>query len=127
MTKTTTLDRPSTLPLRTSKWYITVEILQAPETSRGGIALPDEVRKAQETLSAVAKVVDLGPFANTAKTQSGMDYAKDKTNPKVGDFVFVGRYTGQDIRTKDGRLFKFINDYEVLGITEQPEEFIAYV
>lgn len=115
------------VPIKVSKWYLLTQVLEAKTTSAGGIALPASVIEAQQHLTVVAKVVGIGPLANKAKTRTGLNYEDDQTNPVLGDYVIAGRYVGMDVKTLDGRKFKFLNDYEVLGITTTPQEFVAYV
>lgn len=70
---------------------VLVQRLEAQETMKGGIILPDSAKKKQET----AKVVSVGPGKK-------LDDGKILPVPvKVGDVVLMDKYSGQEVSIDD--------------------------
>ena len=70
---------------------VLVKRLEAEETLKGGIILPDTAKKKQET----AEVIALGTGKKTKEGQ---------TIPipvKVGDMILMEKYSGQEVTTDD--------------------------
>lgn len=115
------------IPFDVLFWRIVLE-MPPPETkSKGGIVLPAEVLDAQKTLSVIGRVIAIGSMCFKHRTQGGLNYADEPHAPRIGEYVLVGRFVGQDFALKDGRRFKAIYDNECLIRTTTPEEFVAYV
>jgi len=82
--------------------------LEAEETAKGGIILPDTAKKKQET----AEVVAIGPGK------------KDKEGKLVppcvqkGQTVLVDKYAGQEVSLNDEELFVVRSD-DIIAIIEQ--------
>lgn len=115
------------LPLKMAFWRVLIEIEEPPEKTEGGIFLPDEVRNAEAVMSCVGRIADMGPLAFTARTSLGYDYGAMHVRPQIGDFVLVPKYGSRDVRLKDGRSYKILEDHEVLAVVTEPEEVVAYV
>lgn len=84
------------------------------EKTDGGVFLPDQMRKAEETASIVGFVMKLGPLAY-------QDEAKFPTGPwcKEGDWVVFRSYSGTRFRIH-GREFRLINDDSVEALVDDP-------
>lgn len=102
-------------------WRILVRPQVAKPMSKGGIALPDDAREAQDTLNYIGEVIALGALANKHPRLSG-----ELNYPKVGDWIAYGRYAGQIIWFKGTRLL-IINDDEVLMLVPDPSALKVYV
>lgn len=113
------------LPVLPVGWRILIEPVEIKRQTDSGIALPEEVIKAQQHLRYIGKVVAMGPLC----------YAKDdfKVRPgdspsypfcKVGDWVAFGKYAGQEVIGKrEGKAtrYKLVNDDEVLAVVQDPD------
>ena len=84
---------------------VLVKPLEAEETTKGGIVIPDTAKeKPQE-----AKVVAVGKGKREG----------DKVIPlevKVGDKVLYGKYSGTEIRGKDGEDYLILREDDILAI-----------
>lgn len=86
---------------------VLVQRLEAEETLKGGIILPDSAKKKQET----AKVVAVGP---------GKKLDDEKVIPvpvKVGDVVLMDKYSGQEV-TIDDEEFLILKADDIIAIIE---------
>lgn len=73
--------------------------LEAEETLKGGIILPDSAKKKQETVRIVA-------------------VAKDEENLKVGDHVLIDKYAGQEVEV-DGTEYVIVKTEDVIAAIEE--------
>lgn len=105
-------------------WRIMVEPIEVKKVTRGGLVLPDVTLEAQEYMRYVGQVVGMGALAyKHRKFEGGGPWCK------IGDWILHGRYAGQEaiVRGKDGvHGFRFVNDDEILAVTESPEKLIIY-
>lgn len=115
------------LPFKLMFWRVLVEIARAKEKTDGGIILTEDTRAAEEVHTVVGQVVDIGELAFTARTSLGYNYSELAIKPKVGDYVMIPKYGSRDLRLKDGRTFKLLEDYEILAVASHPEELAGYV
>jgi chaperonin GroES len=86
---------------------VLVQRLEAEETVRGGIIVPDTAKKKQET----AKVVSVG---------AGKADKNGKLLPmpvKVGDTILMDKYSGQEI-TLDDEDFVILRADDIIAIVE---------
>jgi chaperonin GroES len=82
--------------------------LEAQETMKGGIILPDSAKKKQET----AKVVAVGP---------GTTLDDGKILPvavKVGDVILMDKYSGQEVTLNDEE-FMILKADDIIAIIEE--------
>ena len=86
---------------------ILVEILEAEETSKGGIILPDTAKEEK----AEGVVIAVGSGARTDKGDV------QPLEVKKGDKVIFGKYSGDEILV-DGKKHKILKESEVLAIFE---------
>lgn len=85
---------------------IVVKPLEAENKSKGGILLPDSAKeKPQE-----AKVVAVGK----GKTLDNGTVAAPEV--KVGDKVLYGKYSGNEITTKEGEELLILREEDILAI-----------
>jgi chaperonin GroES len=86
---------------------VLVQRLEAEETVKGGIIVPDTAKKKQET----AKVVAVG---------TGKSDKDGKTIPcpvKVGDIILMDKYSGQEI-TLDDEEYVILRSDDIIAIVE---------
>lgn len=87
---------------------IIVEPLEAEEKSAGGILIPDTAKEKPQQGKVLAvgkgKVLDNGQVATP--------------EVKVGDVVLYGKYSGTEIKDKDGSSIFIIREDEVLAIVK---------
>lgn len=87
---------------------VIVEPLGSEEVTKGGIVLPDTAKeKPQE-----GKVVAVG---KGRVAENGQLVALEV---KVGDTVLYGKYSGTEIKTKDGDTLLVIKEEELLAIVK---------
>ena len=87
---------------------IVVKSLEAQETTKGGIVLPDTAKeKPQE-----GKVVAVG---KGKATDDGKVIALEV---KVGDRVLFGKYSGTEVTTKDGEELLIMREDDVFAIVK---------
>lgn len=82
------------------------------ETTQSGIVLPKKAVKAEQDLSVVATVVEIG---HDAWSDKSTDYCE------VGDRVLIGQYSGKFHESPvDGKIYRFLNDLDVISPLEMP-------
>ncbi|MBL7070293.1 MAG: co-chaperone GroES [Candidatus Omnitrophica bacterium] len=85
---------------------VLVKPLEAESKTRGGIVLPDTAKeKPQE-----AEVVAVG------KGKTMDDGSLKPLEVKVGDKVLYGKYSGNEITTKDGEEMMIMREEDILAI-----------
>ena len=99
-------------------WRIAILPYRGAEKTKGGIALADETQRKQQLSTVCGYVLKVGPVAYA-------DEAKFPTGPwcAVGDWIIFGRYAGARIPI-DGGEIRLINDDEVLGTINDPEDVL---
>lgn len=121
-------DKPMELPIpKPLLWRVVIEPYEPPKKSAGGLELPDEVISTQRMVTTVGKIVAMGALCYQTKTQSGLSLADEPNKPTVGDWVLFGTYAGQRIKMKTGRHYVILNDDEVLGVVDSPDDFHFYI
>ena len=93
-------------------YKVLIAIPEISEKTDGGVLLPDELKKAEETASIVGFVMKLGPDAYS-------DINKFPHGPycKEGDFVIFRSYSGTRVKIH-GKEFRLINDDTVEAVVE---------
>jgi chaperonin GroES len=87
---------------------IVVEPLTSEEVTKGGIVIPDMAReKPQE-----GKVISVG---KGKVLENGSVQAPEV---KVGDTILYGKYSGAEIKTKDGYTLLILREEEILAIVK---------
>lgn len=101
-------------------WRLLIEPYKPPSQTESGIHVPDEARESAEYLTIVGRVVDMGQQAFVKEA------LQDERNPAVGDWVLYGKYAGQRVPMKDGRVFVILNDDDVLAVVDDPRSYQTY-
>ncbi len=83
---------------------ILLEVLEAEETTAGGIVLPDSARESSQR--GKVKAVGEGRRLDDGK--------RAKPDVKKGDVVLFGKYAGADVQV-DGVDYKILRETEILG------------
>ncbi|HJW92191.1 MAG TPA: co-chaperone GroES [Thermoanaerobaculia bacterium] len=86
---------------------IVVKRLDAKETMRGGIIIPDTAKEKPQEAEVVA--VGEGKFDDNGK--------RIKLDVKKGDKVLIGKYSGTEIKL-DNQEYTILREDEVLAIVE---------
>jgi chaperonin GroES len=85
---------------------IVVKVLEAETKSKGGILLPDTAKEKPQEAKVVAvgkgKMLDNGTIA--------------APEVKVGDKVLFGKYSGNEITTKEGEELLILREEDILAI-----------
>lgn len=99
-------------------WRIAILPYRGAEKTKGGIVLADETQRKTQLATVCGYVLKMGNL-------SYADEGKFPTGPwcKEGDWIVFGRYAGARIPI-DGGEIRFINDDEVLGVLNDPEDIL---
>lgn len=97
-------------------YRILVEIPTKEEKTKGGIFIPQDVKKAEEIASLCGRVLQLGPLAYLDSDKfDGSSWCKP------GDYIVMAAYTGTRVRVPgDSREFRLINDDSVIALVPSP-------
>jgi co-chaperonin GroES (HSP10) len=100
-----------------SGYRLLIAIPEVSEKTEGGVFVPDQLKKAEETASIVGFVVKAGPEAYG-------DAGKFPNGPwcKEGDFVIFRSYSGTRFKVL-GKEFRLINDDTVEAVVEDPRGY----
>jgi chaperonin GroES len=85
---------------------IVVQPLEAEEVTKGGIILPDSAKEKPHEGKIVA--VGRGKVGDNGQVQA--------LELKVGDRVLYGKYSGNEIKTKDGKELLIMREEDVLAV-----------
>jgi len=85
---------------------IIVKTVEAVEKTSGGIVLPDTAKEKPQEGQVLA--VGDGKMLESGKVQP--------LQVKVGDHVLYGKYSGTEIKTKEGEDVLILKEEDVLGI-----------
>jgi co-chaperonin GroES (HSP10) len=100
-----------------SGYRLLIAVPEVSEKTEGGVFMPDQLKKAEETASIVGFVVKAGPDAYA-------DLNKFPNGPwcKEGDFVIFRSYSGTRFKVL-GKEFRLINDDTVEAVVEDPRGY----
>jgi co-chaperonin GroES (HSP10) len=98
-------------------YRLLIAIPEVSEKTEGGVFMPDQLKKAEETASIIGFVVKAGPEAYG-------DESKFPGGPwcKEGDFVIFRSYSGTRFKVL-GKEFRLINDDTVEAVVEDPRGY----
>jgi chaperonin GroES len=85
---------------------IVVQALEAEDVTKGGIILPDTAKEKPHEGKIVA--VGRGKVGDNGQVQP--------LELKVGDRVLYGKYSGNEIKTKDGKDYLIMREEDVLAV-----------
>ena len=99
-------------------WRLAVLPYRGAEKTKGGILLAEETQKRTQLATVCGYVLKVGDLAY-------LDEGKFPTGAwcKEGDWVIFGRYAGARIAI-DGGEIRLLNDDEVLGRVNDPEDIL---
>ena len=100
-----------------SGYRLLIAVPEISEKTEGGVFMPDQLKKAEETASIVGFVVKAGSeaYADANKFPSG-PWCKE------GDFVIFRSYSGTRFKVM-GKEFRLINDDTVEAVVEDPRGY----
>ena len=87
---------------------IVVQPLEAEEVTKGGIILPETAKEKPHEGKIIA--VGRGKVLDNGQVQS--------LELKVGDRILYGKYSGNEIKTKDGKDYLIMKEEDVLAIVK---------
>jgi len=101
-----------------SGWRIAILPYRGAEKTKGGIVLSEETQKKTVLNTVCGYVLKMGDLAYS-------DESKFPTGPwcEEGEWIIFGRYAGARIPI-DGGEIRFINDDEVLGVINDPDDIL---
>ncbi len=88
---------------------ILIKPLEAEETTKGGIVLPDTVKEKPQEGKVVA--VGSGKVSDGGKVQP--------VSVKVGEVVLYGKYSGTEVTSKDGEELLIVREEDILAIIKK--------
>jgi len=99
-------------------WRLAILPYRGAKSTKGGILFAEETKKRTELATNVGYVLKTGDLAYA-------DESKFPHGPwcKEGDWVIFGRYAGSRIQI-DGGEIRLLNDDEILGIVNDPEDIL---
>jgi co-chaperonin GroES (HSP10) len=99
-------------------WRIAILPYRGAEKTKGGIVLAEETQRKTQLATVCGYVLKVGDLAYA-------DEIKFPTGAwcKEGDWIIFGRYAGARIPI-DGGEIRLINDDEVLGVVNNPEDIL---
>jgi co-chaperonin GroES (HSP10) len=102
-------------------WRIAILPYRGKERSKGGILLAEETQKRTQLATTCGYVLKVGDLAYK-------DAEKFPNGPwcKEGDWIIFGRYAGSRIAI-DGGEIRLLNDDEILGRINDPEDVLHIV
>ena len=100
-------------------YRLLVRPYQPKQKTKGGLYLTEKTLETQQLTTVVGFVVKMGDL-------SYKDDKKFPTGPwcKEGQFVVYGRYAGARFKTKYGE-HRILNDDEIIGTINKPEDILA--
>jgi chaperonin GroES len=93
---------------------VLVRVEEIEEVTEGGIVIPLTERQKHEQAQMAAVLVATGKDAWS-------DYAEPFA--AIGDRVLYQRHSGIQLRGKDGKLYRMVNDVDILATLEDGVEF----
>ena len=99
-------------------YRILIKMWKMSETTKGGIALSEQTLETSEMTSVVGYVVKMGNMCYKDKEKFLTPWCKE------GQFIVISRYAGARFKTKFGE-HRIINDDEIIGTIEKPEDILA--
>jgi chaperonin GroES len=106
---------------RPTGWRLLVLPFRAKQKTKGGVLLTDKAVEDSQLTTTVAMVLATGPDAYKDK-----DKFPSGSWCKQGDWVVFGRYSGSRLRIEGGEV-RILNDDEILGTIENPEDILSTV
>lgn len=113
---------PREYPGKIGLWRVAIQIPEPPEFSGGGLVIPDQYRQDMEFATYIGNVRSMGALCFKSVTSGGVKLSDDP-GFKVGDWVQIGKHTGEKFRTTDGTLWVVFSETQYIAVIDQPEMF----
>lgn len=102
--------------------FILIEAKLVETVSSGGIVLPKDLTKKEQTVEPTGTVVAIGPCAYVG--WAGCDVEGKKPHEcwgiKVGDTIEHKRYDGLDsVKSDENTIYRYIQDTDILGVLDE--------
>ena len=81
------------------------------EKTKGGIILTSNVKERDDAAAMEGLLVSVSAAA-------WQDTTPELPIPVVGSIVFFARYAGVDVRGRDGRMYRLLNDRDIKAVVE---------
>jgi chaperonin GroES len=91
-------------------------------TTSGGVSLPEDLIERMSMAAETGVLVACSPGAFLLN-EDMTPWSGEK--PKAGDRVYVQKYSGQQVKGRDGKMYRLM-DYGCIGATYEPETTEAY-
>lgn len=106
------LDECKNTPIRPMGYNVLVAVDTVMAKTAGGIIIPEDHRKREDSASDKGLVV-----AVAAMAFKGGDWADEPNPPKPGDVVLFQRYAGKEIELADETVkYRIIPDADIKGV-----------
>ena len=98
-------------------YHILIAVPELSDTTKGGVYIPDKLKREEETASVVGYVIKLG-------SECYVDKNKFPNGPycAAGDFIIFRSYSGTRFKVL-GKEFRLINDDTVEAVVEDPRGY----
>ena len=95
-------------------YHILIAVPELSDTTKGGVYIPDKLKREEETASVVGYVIKLG-------SECYVDKNKFPNGPwcEVGDFVVIRPYGGVRI-VVHGKEMRLVNDDSIEAVVQDP-------
>jgi chaperonin GroES len=103
---------------RPTGWRVAILPYRGAERTKSGIVIAEETQKRTQLATNCGYVISLGDLAYKDETKFPFG-----AWCKEGDWIIFGRYAGSRISI-DGGEIRFLNDDEILGIVNSPEDIL---
>lgn len=80
------------------------------EKTKGGILLPEQVRDQEKNASMEGEYIAASPLAFNYDETGSME------PPKTGDTVVFARYSGINVKGRDGIDYRIMNDKDIVAV-----------
>ena len=104
-------------------WRILILPYQPPEKSSGGIIFTQKNRDESSIATQVGQVLKIGPLAY----QDIEKFPDGKPWCKKDDWIMFARYAGSRFKIEDNCELRILNDDEILGVINNPEDIVNMV
>lgn len=114
MSEITTIDPKAVVPI---EYRILVKIGKIEEKTSGGLILPEAHRDKEIHHQVEAELINYGALAFTDSDGAPID-----DRPEPGDRIIIAKYSGLAVQDKEGNLYRFANDKDVVAIVRTERE-----
>ena len=91
---------------------VLVKIAKPEEVTQGGIIISSDVTGQQQHNNTIGTLIAFGEVAFT-----DVKGVKFQNTPQIGDNVVFPKYAGTTFEDKEGNLYRFFRDHEIMGFS----------